>query len=131
MLDCVILGDSIAVGTHQFKQECQLIGKSGINSYQFNKTVNKSFSSNVVVISLGSNDNIGIKTKLELTNLRSRISTNSKVYWILPSIKPDIQNIINEIAQHNGDIVLIATKLNKDGIHPSWASYKELADNIK
>jgi len=40
MIDCLIIGDSIAIGIHQFKQECQVIAKSGINSWQFNKTYN-------------------------------------------------------------------------------------------
>jgi len=131
MLDCIVLGDSIAVGIHQFKQECQLIGKNGINSYQFNKTYNKSFNSNLVIISLGSNDFIGVKTKFELENLRSKISSSSKVYWILPAIKPDIQNIINEIAQQNGDFILNINRLQKDGIHPTWQGYKQLAENLK
>ena len=37
MLDCMILGDSIAVGTQMFYKECQLFGKGGINSWQFNQ----------------------------------------------------------------------------------------------
>jgi hypothetical protein len=37
MLECLVLGDSIAVGTQQFAKECQLQGKGGINTWQFNK----------------------------------------------------------------------------------------------
>ena len=35
MIDCLILGDSIAVGTHQFKPECSAVAKGGINTWQF------------------------------------------------------------------------------------------------
>ena len=37
MIDCLIVGDSIAVGTHQFKPECVAYAKGGINSWQWNK----------------------------------------------------------------------------------------------
>ena len=36
MLDCLILGDSIAVGTHQFMPECRAYATGGLNSHQWN-----------------------------------------------------------------------------------------------
>jgi lysophospholipase L1-like esterase len=53
------------------------------------------------------------------------------VYWILPAIKPDIQEMVKKVAAENGDTVLPMTRLQKDGIHPSWAGYKELAESTK
>jgi lysophospholipase L1-like esterase len=38
---------------------------------------------------------------------------------------------VNDIAEKNHDIVLPITRLQKDGIHPSWAGYKELAEKTK
>lgn len=131
MIDCLILGDSIAVGTQQFKPECRAIARGGINSWQFNRTNSGQFDSNTVVISLGSNDHPGVRTRLELEDLRKRISGSSKVYWILPAIKPDIQDIVRNIAEQYGDTVLPITRLQRDGVHPSSAGYKQLADNIK
>ena len=49
MLDCLILGDSIAVGTHQFKQECVAYAKGGINSQQYNKQYVNSIKENYYV----------------------------------------------------------------------------------
>lgn len=131
MIDCLILGDSIALGTYQFKQECRVKAKVGINSKNFNRSYPEQFASNTVVISLGSNDHPGVRTRKELEDLRKRISSSSKVYWILPAIKPDIQDIVRNIAEQYGDIVLPITRLQRDGVHPSWAGYKQLADNIK
>ena len=37
MIDCLIVGDSIAVGTHHFKPECVAYAKGGINSNHWNK----------------------------------------------------------------------------------------------
>jgi len=131
MIDCLIIGDSIAIGIHQFKQECQVIAKSGINSWQFNKTYNKEFLSGTVIISLGSNDHQNIKTSKELENLRSRILSYNKVFWILPANKSDIQNIVQEIANKHGDQVISITKLQADKIHPSWTGYREIAEKTK
>jgi len=131
MVDCLILGDSIAVGSQQFKQECRAIARGGINSWQFNRTNPGHFDSNTVVISLGSNDHPGVRTRKELEDLRKRISASSKVYWILPAIKPDIQDIVRDIAQQYGDTVLTIPNLSKDGVHPSWAGYRQLGEMIK
>ena len=131
MVDCLILGDSIAVGTQQFKQECRAIARGGINSWQFNRANPGQFASNTVVISLGSNDHPGVRTRKELEDLRKRISSSSKVYWILPAIKPDIQDIVRDIAQQYGDTVLTIPNLSKDGVHPSWAGYRQLGEMIK
>jgi len=131
MIDCLILGDSIAVGTHQYKQECRVIAQVGINSWKFNKAYPSQFISNIVVISLGSNDHQGIRTRKELEDLRNRISSNSKVYWILPAIKLDVQEIVRDIAQRYNDFVLPIPSTQKDNVHPNVVGYKQLAENIK
>jgi lysophospholipase L1-like esterase len=131
MLDCLIVGDSIAVGTHQFKTECRAIAKGGINSWQWNKqNSNQSVGAKVVVISLGSNDHPGVRTLWELQQLRSRVYAD-RVYWIMPAIKPDIQKMIKLVADDYGDTVLPIARLQEDKVHPSWAGYKDLADQIK
>ena len=139
MLDCLILGDSIAVGTQQFRQECTLVGKSGINTWQFNKNyAEKIKPADTVIISLGSNDHSGIHTFKELMATRQRVE-GKRVFWILPAgnLKASgvdikhIQDLVNIIAKNFGDTVLPITKLQPDGIHPSWAGYKQIADKIK
>ncbi len=127
MLECLILGDSIAVGTHQFKKECVAYAKGGINSWQWNKTyADKNLSAKTVIISLGSNDHSGIRTIWELQRMRERVKAD-RVFWILPAIKPDIQNMVKLVAKDYGDTVLPITRLQEDKVHPSWAGYRELA----
>lgn len=138
MLDCLILGDSIAVGTHQTRKECAVIAKGGINSWQFNKNNTGEFSANTVIISLGSNDHKGINTRKELEKLRSRV-VSKRVFWILPAGNAKasgvpietIQLMVYEIAHKNGDIVLPIGKLQSDNIHPTGRGYKELGDITK
>ncbi len=132
MLDCLILGDSIAVGTHMARPECVAYAKGGWNTWQWNRDYLKNdLTARTVIISLGSNDHKGVRTKAELRRIREKVGVNAKVFWILPAIKPEIQAMVNQMAQEYGDTVLPITKLSKDGIHPSWAGYKELAEKTK
>lgn len=131
MLECLIIGDSIAVGTHVVRHECVLVGKSGINSSQWNKNYSKDLQpAETVIISLGSNDHEGVHTFKELLAMRERIE-GKRVFWIMPAIKPHIQEMITIIAKNFGDTVLPITRLQPDKIHPSWAGYKELSTATK
>lgn len=139
MLECLIVGDSIAVGTHQFANHCQLVGKGGINTWQFNKNYLAKLSpADTVIISLGSNDHSGVHTFRELMTMRQRVQ-GQRVFWILPAgnlkasgvdIK-NVQEMINIIAKNFGDTVLPISNLQPDGIHPSWAGYKALVQKTK
>ena len=42
-----------------------------------------------------------------------------------------IQEIVKTVAARHGDTVLPITRLQPDGIHPSWAGYKELVEKTK
>ncbi len=131
MLDCLILGDSIAVGTHQFRPDCVAYAKGGWNTWQWNKDYLKNdLSAKTVIISLGSNDHKGVNTLKELETMRAKVKAD-RVFWILPAIKEPIQHMVREVAAKHKDTVLPITRLQKDGIHPSWAGYKELAENTR
>ena len=131
MLECLIVGDSIAVGTQQFRQECALVGKSGINTWQFNKNyAQKIQPAETVIISIGSNDHDGVNSFKELLAMRQRVE-GKRVFWIMPAIKPHIQDVVQIIAKNFGDTVLPITRLQPDKVHPSWAGYKELAEKSK
>ena len=138
MLECLIVGDSIAVGTKMFMPQCQLQGKGGINTWQFNKMYKGSFYADTVIISLGSNDHKGVKTYDELFEMRQRVGAKN-VFWVLPAGNlpaggvpiAKIQSIVKEIASSYGDTVLPITRLQPDGIHPSWAGYKDIAEKAK
>jgi lysophospholipase L1-like esterase len=131
MLECLILGDSIAVGTHQARPECAVYARGGINSRDFvNRYIGKDLVADTVVISLGSNDHKGIKTKNELMDLRSQVVAK-KVYWILPAIKPDIQEIVEEVANKYNDWIVRIPSLSKDGVHPTKQGYKKIGDITK
>jgi lysophospholipase L1-like esterase len=139
MLECLILGDSIAVGVHQVRTECTAYAKGGWNTWQWNRDyLKKDLTAETVIISLGSNDHQHVHTEAELLKMREKVK-GKRVFWILPAgnLKASKVNInylqltVKEIAAKYGDVVLPITRLQKDGIHPSWAGYKELAEQTK
>jgi len=137
MLDCMVLGDSIAVGTQAVMQQCELVGRGGISSWHFGLQYStKILKKDVVVISLGSNDNVASQTKYELMKVRGRIDA-MQVYWIMPQgVAPDsgielakIQEIVHFVANIYKDPVISFTP-SVDGIHPTAAGYKKIASEI-
>jgi hypothetical protein len=132
MLECLIVGDSIAVGTKMFApKECVSYAHSGWNTWQWNKKWgNTPLDANVLVISLGTNDYKGIKTEAELRKMRSRVHSK-RVFWIIPPCnekfcKPTVNAIVQKIAHEYGDTIIGTKHVQPDHIHPSWSGYKEL-----
>ena len=131
MIDCMIIGDSIGVGTAAFRKDCVSYSIGGYNSWQWNKKfADLDITAKTVIISLGSNDHKSIHTHDELVVIRSRTHA-TKVYWIRPAIKPNIQEIVLTMAHQFGDTVVPITSLQLDGIHPSWKGYKQIASDTK
>ena len=127
MIDCLILGDSIAVGTGMFRKECTTIAQTGITSKDYNKKYNKgSFEAKTVVISLGSNDSENIQTLKELFALRQVVNAK-KVYWILPANKETKRDNVSIVADKFEDKTVSFTP-SKDKVHPTIAEYKKLAE---
>ena len=136
MIECLILGDSIAVGTATVRQECVSYSTGGFNTWQWNrKYADKNLSATSVIISLGTNDHKGVNTERELMKMRNRIEAK-QVYWIMPPCndrfcKQDINKIVETIARQFGDAIIRTDRVQRDAIHPSWAGYKELAERSR
>lgn len=127
MIECLIVGDSIAVGVHQHRPECAVYAKVGINSRDWNnKYLGKDLAANTVIISLGSNDHRGIKTAAELLDLRQTIKA-ARVVWILPNNHDKIE-LIKQLAAKYNDGVAYIPEVSKDKVHPTANGYKQLAN---
>jgi len=124
-MDCLILGDSIAVGIHRQMPNCKSLSKGGWNSSQWNQNYLKNdLTAKIIIISLGSNDYKGIDTKAELSRIREKV--NGRVFWILPAIKAYKQAVVRDIANEYGDVVIPITQVQRDGVHPSQEGYKQI-----
>ena len=50
----------------------------------------------------------------------------------MPSnIFPNAQSAVWHVANEYNDIILNTERYQTDGVHPSWAGYKELAEKTK
>lgn len=126
MLDCLILGDSIAVGIGSVSSQCETVAKVGINSKNFVVSHTYIPTANTTVISLGSNDGNADYSKY-LNALRDKIS--GKVIWILSANNAKARNIVLHIAdQYNDSVVYLSNFVSKDGVHPK--SYKQVAKEV-
>ena len=137
MIDCMVIGDSIAVGVSMMRKECVSYSKGGWNSWQWNKdylskATDKSYET--IIISLGANDHAGVKTEQELRKMRASIK-GKRVFWISPGAdrKPIPQAAIEKLAIEYGDIILNRplNHMSADKIHPTMNGYKELAELTK
>jgi len=139
----MILGDSIAVGTHQYRPECAIYAKGGVNTWQWRKQFLEGDKgplpiAKTAIISLGSNDHKGISTRHELEKIRAVVNAEH-VYWILPHGNNPasgvdiewIQTFVKVVAGVHNDTVLPITRVQSDNIHPSSAGYKQLAEKTK
>lgn len=137
MINCMIVGDSIAVGTAMYRPDCVSYSRGGWNSWQWNKDylpVASSKPTKTLIISLGANDHKGVKTEEELRKMRSAIKAD-RVFWISPGQerKPIPQAAIEKIAREYGDTVLARPEkhMSADGVHPTGTGYKILGEQTK
>ena len=137
MLECLIIGDSIAVGTAKARPECVSYARGGWNSQQWNRDYLAKASKSpakTVIISLGANDHAGVRSIWELQTMRKSI-TADRVFWIDPGSdrKPLAHDAIIMLAREYGDTVLPRPKahMSADGIHPTGSGYRELAEKTK
>jgi lysophospholipase L1-like esterase len=135
MLDCLIIGDSIAKGLGDVRRDCTTIAKVGINTEHYVEAYSTKLpTSSIAIISLGSNDNPKVSDREQLWVLRERVDANY-VIWVLPNEKlfPLAFAAIEDMARefNDGTIKLHNNWLSHDSIHPTATGYKELAKSTK
>ena len=131
MIDCAVIGDSIAQGVSQYRPECLGIARYGWTSAQWNRRWGSmELNAHSVIISLGSNDSPAVKSELELRAIRAN-ARSDRVFWILPANNVTMQRLIRQIALDWGDTVLPITQLGADRVHPTASGYKQLAKETK
>lgn len=127
MIECLIIGDSIAQGISTYLPQCSSQTKVGINSKNFNNIfINK--TANFTIISLGSNDG-NLNTFNELIELREKILGN--VIWVIPNKLNRLA--VKQTADLFKDMVIDTSgvSIQKDNVHPTGNGYKDLSNQIK
>jgi len=139
MLECLIIGDSIAHGVAMHRHECVDYGHVGWTSKKVNNFYREQYiGADTVIISLGTNDTRNIDTYGELSQLRSRIHSK-RVIWIVPAaVNPNsgvstnkVQHDVTSVATIYSDLVVYIPQPTADRYHPTTKGYKQLAKETK
>lgn len=138
MIECIILGDSLAKGVSQYYTECKSYSVIGISTFNWNKTYGHvDLEAATVIVSLGTNDKgLSITDQLlQLLSTRDRIKSPN-IIWINPPCNDKFCNkeanyVIQTMSTLYGDKLIETVKLGRDGVHPTSAGYKEMAEQIK
>ena len=127
--DCLVMGDSIAVGVAQFSA-CKTLSTGGLSSWRWLDKWGGDLdrlNPSVVLISLGANDGANPRSRKALEAVRSKVRA-SKVMWLAPSatLAPEPRKWVRAVAGQFGDRVfeLPQEYLQNDGIHLSWPGSK-------
>ncbi len=127
MMECVILGDSIAQGVSRNWPQCVHRTRVGITSEQFVRNMMQPVNNAHVLISLGSNDGHAQTTLQALTQLRSQI-THSQVTWLLSSNNAQAAQAAQTVARLNGDrMISVSAWVGPDRVHPTSGGYHRLS----
>ena len=137
MLECLIMGDSIASGIASVKHDCIRLTEIGLSSEEWykkyhNRPLLDMETYKYVVISLGSNDRDSSYEWMRKT--RKKIK-EGRVIWILPSkeVKTKQHETVQKVANEFGDFVMdISDKVGKDKIHPPTVkAYEDIARSLR
>ncbi len=127
-MNCMVMGDSIAVGIAWAMPDCRRQVKSAITSTPYLQTFAVKLNADLVVISLGANDwHLG--TYDNLRRLRAGI-TARRVVWLLPNIRrPGVRDAIERVSEEHGDRWIDTTPYagGGDHVHPTMGGYRTIA----
>ena len=127
MLDCLVLGDSLAVGVGQAKPGCRVVAETGITSERYVHTLLVARSARIAIISLGVNDSEDVDTVDNLLRLRQAVTART-VYWLLAGINKRARDAARLVAVKFHDrLIDVAPLAGPDHLHPDRAGYAKLA----
>lgn len=132
----LLIGDSHCYEIGQRKTDWERCAFHGITSKEFNTRYPGPFVADVIVISLGGNDErflgTGSDFNKELPLLRTRLSAN-KVVWFLTRNSDNVRNLQMQIAKEYNDLIVDSRDftLSPDNIHLSYMGYVDVGNIIK
>jgi hypothetical protein len=138
MLDCLIIGDSIAHGIHSVKPDCVHITEIGVTTSEwYHKNSERPLLGDVdyrlVIISLTNNDKNVKNSRNYLHKIRQKIKSQ-RVVWILPTEKnPEMRSMVEDVAYHYQDHIMdISSYTGVDRVHPPTVrAYEQIAKGLK
>ena len=133
MIECFILGDSIAVGVSRRLSECEVVAEVGINSLNYyNVHINQVRDANSYIISLGANDGY-TNTAEVIPKIREQLPQHAEVVWLVPANNKEAVEAVINLSEQYGDNTLRLTDfpLAADGVHPTGTGYNRIAEELR
>lgn len=127
MLECLIIGDSIAQGAAAALRaalfdRCAIVARQGISSQEVARIIPPE-AFNTAAISAGSNDAEAPALAARLDQLRARISARY-IVWIMPYHRRAAQIVRATAARYGDNVIDLAELPTRDRLHP--VSYQGL-----
>lgn len=132
MFECLILGDSIGVGTAQainarYLRGCEVQAVERATAAQIRSWRRPAKPFGAAIFAIGSNDTAGPALARKLLDIRAGLATR-RVIWLLPYARRQAY-IVSSVAAKFGDETLDLMRFEtKDRIHP--ADYGEVARTL-
>jgi hypothetical protein len=132
MFECLILGDSIGVGTAQainarYARRCEVQAVERATAEQILGWRRPPKSFGAAIFAMGSNDAAGTALARKLLSIRASVRTR-RVIWLLPYARQQAY-VVSSVAATFGDETLdLARFPSRDRIHP--ASYGDVARTL-
>jgi lysophospholipase L1-like esterase len=135
-MNYLLIGDSHCHFIGMKKPEWTRCAFPGITSGRFNQEQPGPFVADVIVISLGGNDerfpHPPSNTNEELVLLRNKLSAK-KVIWFITRNSDNVRDLQTTIANQHGDVIIDSRnfEVDPDDVHLSHNGYVEVAHIIE
>ncbi len=132
MFECLILGDSIGLGTaravnERYPRQCDVLAVERATAAQILSWRKPEKNYGSCIFAIGSNDPPRLNLATQLVRIRSSICLR-RVIWLLPYARPQAY-IVSSIAARYGDETMDLIQFKtRDHVHPR--SYSEVASAL-
>ena len=126
MIECVLIGDSLAVGIAQHLPKCLRYAKVGIAAENIFKIIPQQITADDVAISLGSNNPTNPKLREELIKVRNSIKAK-RVFWVLPNHPIAKRTVVSVAESYRDNMIDSSPWISKDGVHPTGKGYEQMS----
>ncbi|MGF7151361.1 hypothetical protein FHS96_005024 [Sphingomonas zeicaulis] len=132
MLECLILGDSIARGTGQavnalYDPGCDVQAEQSASTERVLTWQKPDKYYGTIIVAVGSNDAASRRLSDRLARLRQSLATR-KVVWLLPYARPQAYAVRSIAARYGDRVIDLATFRSRDRVHPT--RYSDIANAL-
>lgn len=129
MMDCVYIGDSIAVGLQQLEPNCGIYAKVGADTDFIVKHFSGTKAAGHAVITMGSNAPKNPHNYENALKLRKSLKVDF-VVWVLPYDRTSAA-AIRKVAQQFPDAIVDLHGIpSRDGVHPNYKKASDIVQDI-